>query len=126
MELLTRCLFVARSNIFVTDAALSGTCRFSSYFYPVLHTVCSQRDKPAALFALVYGARRGRLKSAKEVHVPECEDVAPRCALLDALKETSVRDARVVATFCPFENKKGDGLCFHVDAKGKKLTHDTP
>lgn len=25
------------------------------------------------------------------MHVPECEDVAPRRALLDALKETSVR-----------------------------------
>lgn len=50
----------------------------------------------------------GRLKSVKEVHVPECEDVAPRrCALLDALEKTSVRQARAVVTLCPLANKKG-------------------
>jgi len=66
-----------------------------------------------------------RLKSAKKVHVPECEDVAPRRALLH-LKKKIVRETRAVATLCPFANKKGDGLCLHVGAKGKKLTHDTP
>jgi len=51
----------------------------------------------------------GRLKSAKEVHVPECEDVAS--------KKKNVRETRAVATLCPLANKKGDGLCLHVSAR---------
>lgn len=75
----------------------------------------------------------GRLKSAKEVHDAATRRTgmrgrrAARCALLNALKETSVGQARAVATLCPFANKrKGATLCLHVGAKGKKFTHDTP
>lgn len=50
----------------------------------------------------------GRLKSAKEAHIPDCKDVAPLRFV--KFKETSVRQARAVATFCPFANEKGRSL----------------
>jgi len=49
------------------------------------------------------------------------------CALLSTFKEMSVRQARAVATLCPFVNKKRGEAAFvsTSGAKGKKFTHDT-